>query len=109
MSQMLDIQPVETTGIDFEEGWGRRVAVIAGTHLPVSEVIMVYLDHQNDMDATARHLSHLSRSEIEAAVRYFTMHPCEIEGEIEEMRRIPHTGPGMMTLDEWKAGREHRA
>jgi len=65
-------------GVSFTEGPAGRRATVAGSGVDVWEVIRVFRTCGEDRAALARALPHLSRPQLDAALRYARCYPKEI-------------------------------
>lgn len=74
-------------GISFAGPPGDRRARVEGAGLDVWEVIAVHRACREDVEATLRVLSHLTRRQVEAALRYYRSYPEEIDALIAENER----------------------
>ena len=72
----------ECPGIYFTSEPTGRTAKVAGTGLAVWEVLRDYVEDQ-DLERLHRAFSHLSRSQITAAMMYYRRHSEEVRREVE--------------------------
>jgi len=62
--------------------------VVAGTRTPVRAVVELFRDvYPGDWQELQRSLSHLSLTQLKAALAYYRDHPDEIDGHIERHRK----------------------
>ena len=72
----------EHPDITFREGALGRRATLAGTRLPVWQVMQTVRDHGNSVDAAAEYLS-LPVARVRAAVRYYAAYRDEVDNTAE--------------------------
>src|SRR4051794_37364956 len=60
--------------------------VLKGTRTPIRSVVVSARTNHDDLDEVQRALSHLSRTQIEAALAYYRDHTSEIDADIERHR-----------------------
>jgi len=71
-------------GIIFTDAPGGRRTVVAGTGLAVFEVVQLWLSCRKKNERVLELLSHINRTQLEAALSYYRAYQREIEQEIKE-------------------------